>query len=105
MFSLLGWETGMIIYEVWKHFKNDTANGEKIIAHLKNNPLNSPRGLMKLDDETQFYTAPVTKFYLKAGAAEAELTEGINAENEWRSFTSKPTEGMVTGWTNTYLCY
>ncbi len=26
-------------------------------------------------------------------------------EKEWELFTSKPTEGAVTGWTNTYLCY
>ena len=105
LFSLLGWETGMIINEVLQHFNDDSSNGEQVIQYLKNKPLDGPRGKMKLDDETQFYIAPVTKIDLKAGDIAPVITEGINAEAEWKSFSSKPIEGTVTGWTNTYLCY
>ncbi len=105
MFSLLGWETGMVIDEALKHCKADTMNGESIVEHLKQTTLHSPRGNMILDNETQFYLAPVTRFSIKPGAVKPEITDNIEIENEWRSFTSKLTEGAVTGWTNTYLCY
>ncbi|MFT3909028.1 MAG: ABC transporter substrate-binding protein [Ferruginibacter sp.] len=105
MFSLLGWETGMIVDEAIQLCGDNGMDGERIIEHLKNITLDSPRGNMKLDGETQFYTAPVTKFRLQAGAVNPELISDINIENEWKQFSSKPTEGTVTGWTNTYLCY
>lgn len=105
MFSLLGWETGMIINEVLEYCNDDITNGEFIITHLKSKPLDSPRGMLKLDNETQVYTAPVTKISLKANTAVLVIDPGIDIENEWKSFSSKQTEGPVTGWTNTYLCY
>ena len=105
MFSLLGWETAMVLDEIIQQFKDDTADGEKIVAHLVTRTINGPRGLLKLDPETLFYVAPVTRYSLKAGTLIPETIIIPDLEKEWRSFTAKPTEGAVTGWINTYLCY
>jgi branched-chain amino acid transport system substrate-binding protein len=103
IFSLLGWETGLVLQQV---LQGGAAAGstDEMIAGLKNNALQSPRGTLQLDDETQFYTAPVIRCSKQPGQA-AVFTGVDTLENEWRQFTAVPVEGAVTGWTNTYLCY
>ena len=105
IFSLLGWETAMVLDEILQQHFEDHGNAEQIVSHLKIKTLNGPRGGLKLDPETQFYIAPVIKYTLKAGSVIPEIACVSNIETEWRSFTSEPTEGAVTGWLNTYLCY
>jgi len=103
IFSLLGWETGLVLTEI---IKNNIAysDGEKIISHLANFPLESPRGKLWLDKETQHYVGPALSFRLDAGEVLPTINIEPITENEWRAFAI-PTEGAVTGWTNTYLCY
>ena len=105
IFSLLGWETGLILDELLQNCKNDQKEGEPFINHLKKSVLNGPRGEMKLDPETLYYTCPVGRVEQKTGSTVPEIEWISDIENEWRSFTSLQTEGTVTGWTNTYLCY
>lgn len=105
IFSLLGWETGLVINEILQHYKNNFHEGEIIAAHLKKTILNGPRGEMKLDPETMYYTAPAGRFKLEAGSTVAVVEWVTDLEKEWRTFTAIQTEGAVTGWTNTYLCY
>ena len=95
----------MVLDEIIQQFKDDTADGEKIVAHLITRTIAGPRGLLKLDPETLFYIAPVARYSLKAGTLIPETFIISDLEKEWRSFTAKPTEGAVTGWINTYLCY
>ncbi|GAB2809457.1 type 1 periplasmic-binding domain-containing protein [Ferruginibacter profundus] len=103
IFSLLGWETGMVLEIMLQ--QGSTGNGDAVMAHLKTKTINSPRGILQLDGETQFYIAPVAKYSLKAGTDVAEIEWINNPGTEWKAFTSMPTEGAVSGWTNTYLCY
>ncbi|MGG9962812.1 ABC transporter substrate-binding protein [Ferruginibacter sp. SUN106] len=103
IFSLLGWETGMILETIWQ--QGTVTNVDAVVDHLKTKTISSPRGILKLDSETQFYIAPVAKYSLKAGADAAQIEWIHNVDNEWKAFTTMPTEGAVTGWTNTYLCY
>jgi branched-chain amino acid transport system substrate-binding protein len=105
IFSLLGWETAMLLDEIIQQQKGDFANGDKIVSNLKTRSINSPRGELKLDPETQYYIAPAIRYSLKAGSLIPETSVVADLENEWRLFTSEPTTGAVTGWMNTYLCY
>jgi hypothetical protein len=105
MFSLLGWETAMVMQIILQRGSAGSTTSEAIIAHLKETALNSPRGIIQMDAETQFYIAPVARYELKAGSSIPEIIWTDNVEKEWRAFTAVPTEGAVTGWTNTYLCY
>ena len=72
---------------------------------MKKNSINSPRGELKLDPETLYYTAPVGKFLLEAGSINSTIEWKPDIENEWKDFAAIQTDGAVTGWTNTYLCY
>jgi ABC-type branched-subunit amino acid transport system substrate-binding protein len=103
IFSLLGWETGLLLQALLQ--SGDAANGEAAVDYLKINPLQSPRGTLQLDAATQFYLAPAAKYSLAAGSGTPLIEWVTNLEKEWLAFTAFPTEGAVTGWTNTYLCY
>ena len=103
IFSLLGWESAMVVTELLNRFTKDLPEGEALVAHLNKTPLNSPRGEMKLDFETGYYTAPVGRFTMEAGSTFPVIEWKAELKKEWRSFTAIQTEGAVTGWTNTYL--
>lgn len=105
LFSLLGWETAMILREILLQDNEAINDGEALVAFLKNNDLQSPRGRLHLDNETQTYIAAPTKCSYAAGEKNPIETLLPNLTDEWKAFTSIPTEGHVTGWTNTYLCY
>lgn len=105
IFSLLGWETGMILQEVYNNCKEEYRNGEAIIKMLNSKKMNSPRGVLHLEPATQFFISPVIRCTIAAKTARMEMEYDINLENEWEEFSEKSTEGPVSGWTNTYLCY
>ncbi|HUM97692.1 MAG TPA: ABC transporter substrate-binding protein [Chitinophagaceae bacterium] len=104
-FSVLGWETGIVIIEILrKHFEN-LRDGETVVKQFNNSVLNSPRGKMKLDTKTQYFLLPAIRCTISPGNSKLELEYNIDLENEWEEFSEKNTEGTVSGWTNTYLCY
>ncbi len=105
IFSLLGWETGIVIKEIVDSMNTDYRNGELIAGHLQSAVLKSPRGTLKLDPRTQYFLSPAIKCTIPAGKNAIEFEYDINVENEWEEFSEKQTEGLVSGWTNTYLCY
>lgn len=105
IFSLLGWETGMILKEINDNNQIDCRNGESLTEMLKTKKLNGPRGTLQLDTSTLFYVAPVVRCIIPAQSPEMEMEYNMELKNEWKEFTEKPTEGYVSGWTNTYLCY
>lgn len=105
IFSLLGWESAMIIDEIITNYKDDLQEGEAIVEHLKNAPLSGPRGEMKLDAERLYYTTAFGRFNLEAGSTKGAVEPITDFEQDWKTFSSIDTEGAVTGWTNTYLCY
>jgi hypothetical protein len=105
IFSVLGWETGMILKEVYDCCREDFRNGETVTEMLKTKMMNGPRGLLKLDPDTQHFISPAIRCTIAAKSNKMEMEYGLNLENEWEEFTEKPMEGQVSGWTNTYLCY
>ncbi|HMK24797.1 MAG TPA: ABC transporter substrate-binding protein [Chitinophagaceae bacterium] len=105
VFSVLGWETGIILKEVYDHCREDFRNGETVTEMLKTRMMNGPRGLLKLDPDTQHFISPAIRCTIAAKSNKMEMEYDLNLENEWEEFTEKPIEGQVSGWTNTYLCY
>jgi hypothetical protein len=105
IFSLLGWETGLILREIFLNSDGNYTDGAELAGRLANEKINSPRGEMKLDQETNYFIAPVCKCSMKQNS-ETLIVERIEIpEKEWAEFVELPTEGVSSGWTNTYLCY
>lgn len=105
VFSLLGWETGLILQEVFLHSDGNYTDGAELAGRLAKGKINSPRGEMKLDTETNYFIAPVFKCSIKQKSGKAEVEYVDTPEKEWAEFVAEPLEGPSSGWTNTYLCY
>lgn len=105
VFSLLGWETGLILQEVFLHGEGNYMDGVKLAGRLAKGKINSPRGEMTLDTETNYFITPVFKCYIKQNSGKAEVECIETPEKEWADFVAEPLEGPSSGWTNTYLCY
>jgi hypothetical protein len=104
-FALQGWETAMIIREVFNNCKDRYADGAYIKDHLTTTVIAGPRGDLKLDKETHYFIAPVYKGTIEKNTTGIVITLVENMEEEWGKFVANPLEGPSSGWTNTYLCY
>lgn len=104
-FSVLGWETALVVATIYQQYPDGSPDGEDVAGYLTRTVLESPRGTLRLDPATHYYTAPAARFRLEAGAAAPETVWLPDLREEWEAFTALVTEGAVTGWTNTYLCY
>ncbi|MBI1782776.1 MAG: hypothetical protein HYR66_15640 [Sphingobacteriales bacterium] len=104
IFSLLGWEVALVLQKVIESEIN-SRNGNGIVQYLLNSDLASPRGEIKLDKQTQHYIAPVIKAQLKGHYLQKNNVAIESIETSWSNFVSNPPQGVVSGWTNTYLCY
>lgn len=105
IFSLLGWEAGIILKEIYDFSNREYRNGELVVDMLKTKPLQGPRGALRLDPETQFFLSPAIRCRMAPGSTQPEMEYDLEFKNEWEDFCEKPLEGSVAGWTNTYLCY
>lgn len=105
IFSLLGWETGLILHHMLTALPNDYSDGPVVAEALKKVNLDSPRGELQLDGETLYYTSPVYQLSAASGEQQRKTVSRDEYASEWKIFTSHHTTGAVSGWTNTYLCY
>ena len=105
VFSLLGWETGLILQQVFLHSDGSYTDGAEIAGKLAKGKINSPRGEMKLDPETNYFIAPVFKCSINKIQVKYTVDYIETPEKEWAEFIAQPFEGVSSGWTNTYLCY
>ena len=105
VFSLLGWETGLILQEIFLHSKENYSDGAEIAGKLTDVKIESPRCEMKLDPVTNYFIAPVCKYSIKQSSGTAMVEWMEIREIEWTGFVDNPIEGASSGWTNTYLCY
>ena len=104
IFSLLGWEAGMILQQVIGtsiHLRN----GNSIVEYLFNAAPASPRGYLILDKKTHWYLSPSVKRIIKNSSREIENEIVQNDIKAWQGYLNNPPRGVVSGWTNTYLCY
>lgn len=102
-FALQGWETGLLINEISKETGQIT-DGGALRNSLLGKKINSPRGELTLDEDSNYFTAPVFHATIKSNLDRMEIKQE-DAANEWKEFLSNPVEGLSSGWTNTYLCY
>ena len=104
-FSLLGWETGLIVSEIIRQKNSGNTNAKAVVKLLTEKMFDSPRGWMKIDPATQQSYGPA---YLAICNKNFEITikeEINNIEQEWKEFTgSKLHPGESSSWRNTYLC-
>ena len=105
IFSLLGWEAGMILKQVADTVSSGYEDGAAIAKGLQNARFNSPRGEMLLDPQTNYFLAPVVHCSM-AGNTDKMITKQLDLPlTAWADYIQLPTEGAGSGWTNTYLCY
>jgi branched-chain amino acid transport system substrate-binding protein len=110
-FSLLGWETGMLLNEILRLNNAGNINAKTIVKSLTETSFDSPRGWMKIDAATQYSYGPsylaTFKKNMPAGSG-GEISIGDEKENidaAWTAFTNeKLPPGESSSWRNTYLC-
>jgi len=105
VFSLLGWETGLILHKILLSCDGNYSYGAAIAEGLSDVKIMSPRGEMKLDPETNYFIAPVYKCSLPQKTDTVYIEYIETPKKEWTGFVADPLEGVSSGWTNTYLCY
>ncbi len=105
VFSLLGWESGLVVQQIFLHSNEDYTDSAAISGKLASGIIKSPRGGLKLDTKTNYFLAPVCKCSISENSTTL-LTEWMEIpEKEWAGFVEMPAEAVSSGWTNTYLCY
>lgn len=103
IFALLGWEAALVLKAILEQGTGNSA--EAITGYLTETGIDTPRGLIKLDEETHHFIAPVIKCHIAKGANKVNMEWQEIQEGLWREFTALRNEGLSSGWTNTYLCY
>ena len=105
IFALQGWETGLVLKQIFIDCKTYYTDGNKIADHLATIQIDGPRGEMKFDKETHYFFAPVHKCSLKNNTANLESEWINNIDDKWKAFTAIENSSNSAGWLNTYLCY
>lgn len=105
LFALQGWEVSLILNEIVLNCKHNYTDGASAAEYLASAFIESPRGELRLDSETNYFIAPVYKGELKNNTKDLRITEAGDTVEEWQKFVGDPLTGPSSGWTNTYLCY
>lgn len=105
IFSLLGWETGMLLQLIAQKSNGDIRNVEGLLDLFSSATCTSPRGELYFDRETNYFVAPAIRCNIEPSSATIQMEYDIDMLPYWEQFIEKNTEGAVSGWTNTYLCY
>ncbi|HTC01633.1 MAG TPA: ABC transporter substrate-binding protein [Ferruginibacter sp.] len=105
IFALQGWETGLVLKQIFIDCKTYYIDGNKITDHLATIQIDGPRGEMKFNKETHYFFTPVHKCSLKNNTANLESEWINNIDDKWKAFTAIENSSNSAGWLNTYLCY
>jgi hypothetical protein len=103
IFSLLGWETGILIQKM-ESLMEQGLKGLELTNNMMNMQFDSPRGWLRIDPQSHqtyspsYLTSVSGNFEIKAEACME------NADDERENFTKEKPEGATSGWRNTYLC-
>jgi branched-chain amino acid transport system substrate-binding protein len=103
-FSLLGWETGMLLQNILELYRSGAASASVVIKEMENKSWQSPRGHFTLDAATHYSYGP--SYLVKRDAENAiEFISQLNGREEWIWFVNRPPmQGESSGWKNSYLC-
>ncbi len=104
-FSLLGWETGLIVSEIIRCFISGNTNATAIVDQLKDFVFESPRGWLKIDPATHYSYGPSYLAVYKNNMMISVEEENTNMDAEWQQFSTQTLPpGESSSWRNTYLC-
>lgn len=101
-FSLLGWDTGLLLAEICRQAPTATGAGN-IIAAIISKKYESPRGWLVTDAATHHCYGPSWHVHAAGKTITADQEE-TDVASAWREFTSEPLLPESSMWRNTYLC-
>ncbi len=105
LFSLLGWETALLLQTAIHAFTHMPGNAAHAVAEMCSTSYDSPRGWLKIDAATHHSYGP-SRLISATADMQLSIVETLeDTDSEWKSFTgeSLPT-GESSSWRNTYLC-
>jgi branched-chain amino acid transport system substrate-binding protein len=107
LFSLLGWEAGLIVHSLTEKEVN-LNNARETAEQLKRLQFMSPRGKVSFQASTNYSHAPLYKVHLEAGNSnqcELVIDEIIeDSLSDFEELISLPLDNAVSGWFNSYTC-
>lgn len=102
-FSLLGWETGMLLAMIREKYTGN--NAAETVVLLNQEVINSPRGSLKVDANTHQIYGPSYLAVIRGTGSIALEGEMKMPDEEWQLFSAiKLGVGESSSWRNTYLC-
>ena len=104
-FTVLGWETGLLVSIMLQLYKDGQPGGAGIINSMKNNTTwDSPRRWIRIDPQTQYTYGPSYQATC-SGNLDTVITGETDIDSAWNEFINQPPlQGESSGWRNTYLC-
>lgn len=106
LFSVLGWETGMIVKQIFDIGMGSVfVDGIALAQQLEKITFNGPRGKLKLDAATNYFTCDFLRCHASPDTGKMTTAAQPFPADAWANYIQLPTEGSGSGWTNTYLCY
>lgn len=104
VFSLLGWESGMLLKE-YNELTAEDQHGTVLVTRLGNKTLNSPRGGLILDPISHHLLGPEYECTINNNGKQVSLSSDLkHTLKEWEQLMAQSLKGESSGWTNTYLC-
>ena len=107
-FAALAWDAARFAMMVAEALRANNNNGKKAAAALKGAIFEGTRGPMQLDDHTNYFTTPLYHAAIvpkEDGQSQLQLGSPVaDVAAQWQAFTTQPTIGVFSRWTNTYLC-
>lgn len=105
LFAMLGWETGMILCGISRLAVSTGGVSGDTAAALQKMLFIGPRGELRLDPHTNYFTAPFLKCSSSKDTGQVKIETQAFPNDAWKTYIQLPTDGAGSGWTNTYLCY
>ncbi len=107
LFSLLGWDSALIIAEFYNHLKLNNNTAEAVTAMGNGAALASPRSWIKLDPLSNHIYGPA--WWVKSSNHFNLIVEDskLDTDVEWKRFTEDvalSATDLHSAWRNTYLC-
>jgi branched-chain amino acid transport system substrate-binding protein len=107
LFSLLGWEAGLIIHSLAEREVNLNKMSETT-EQLKTLDFTSPRGRVSFHASTNYSIAPLYRIHLEQGEnnrCELVIDETIeDTSAAFEELIALPLDNAVSGWFNSYTC-
>ena len=104
-FSLLGWETGLLLAAISSQMKSGNNGAPGIIRSITGIVFNSPRGWFKIDSSTHLSYGPSMLACYNNDMKINVVNDVADIETAWVAFTHEQLPGRDnSSWRNTYLC-